>query len=110
MGDIIDITSKLEQKVNVELEKEHGQRLLESAIVGFWEIIGGMDLQNKTDDFTYHMFFLSFADVCFTHLEEGNIEVFEDGNVGVNIQLKEALIDGIQSIKEDIATNDNSTD
>jgi len=109
MGDVIDFKSRLEEKIRVELEND-GQRLLEAAIVGLWDVVDGFHLQDIVDQHKYHMFFLSFADVCFEQLERGNITVDEDGNVGINTVFKEVLANGIRDLKRELATNDNIID
>lgn len=108
MAEIIDFTSKLEKKIEVELEND-GQRLLEWGIVTLWDLAGGIDLLEEVDHATYHMLFLGFADVCFENMNEGNIIVTEDGDVGVDNTFKEVLFNGVDNIKAELAANDNRT-
>lgn len=110
MGDVIDFKSKLDRKIEVELEKD-GQTLIEVAIVSLWEVLGGIDIDKllAEERINYHLVFLQFSGVCFELLEQELIVVDEDGNVEIEKGIKETLSDAINDIKRNLATNDNTT-
>ena len=110
MAEIIDFEAK-KKELNVEVEfEDEGQRLLEAGIVSLWEVVGGSSLRKYIeDDLTYLFLFLQFSDVCFENMEEKNIIIDEDGNMGIITDLREALEDAIKDIKTEFKSNDKGT-
>jgi len=99
MGDVIDFPMKVE----VELEDE-GQAMLEAGIVALWDLIGGSNLKDKLDHETYMFMFLQYSGVCFDCMEKELIIVDEDGNLGIDISIKEMLQNAITDIETELAT------
>lgn len=108
MADIIDFKPKQrELEVDVELE-EDPQLLLEIAIVQLWHDIEGPTLFKFIGDSKlYHVMYLQFSDTCFQALESGLIEVFEDGDVIINPELLETMLETMKNFREGYETNDN---
>lgn len=110
MADIIDFEAK-KKELNVEVSLEdEGQRLLEAGIVSLWEVIGGSSLRKHIDDdLSYLFLFLQFSGVCFENMEEENIIIDEDGNMGIIPDLREALEDAIEDIARELKSSDKGT-
>ena len=102
MGEVIDFKPKM--NVEVELEQD-GQQLLEVAIVALWQAIDGQSLQGILDHEQYLYTFLQFSGVCFDSMEDELIVVDEDGNLGIETDLKESMLDAVEDIKRELSTS-----
>jgi len=107
MGDVIEFKPK-PLSVKVTLEEVNEQLLLECAIVEMWHQLNGNQIED--DSFAYHVWFLQFADICFSSMEKGSFRVDEDGVIGIHDTLLTGLKEAINEFKNKAATNDNSTD
>ena len=104
MADIIDFKAKKkEREIEVELESD-GQQLLEAGIVALWTVIGGERLQKIVDSDQYLYFFLQFSGVCFDSMEHELIVIDEDGNMGIESNLRESMEDAVKDIERELAT------
>ena len=104
MGDVIDFNvKKKELEIDVELE-DGGQQLLEQSIVALWKVIGGEQLQTQVESDQYLFFFLQFSGVCFDSMEHELIIIDEDGNLGIDISLRESMEDAVKDIERELAT------
>lgn len=101
MGDVIDFKSK---EVSVKLDADP-QSLLERGIVEFWQKIGGFDLDMH--EFDYLTTFLAFSDTCFKEMEEGLIEVHDDGLLTIHPDVFRKMKGIIDGFKTNTPTNDN---
>ena len=100
MGDVIEFPNK----INVELEPKDGQLLLEAGIVALWESIGGFDLKEKLDHEQYMFMFLQYSGICFDCMEQELIIVDEDGNLAIEVSIREMLENAIVDIERELAT------
>lgn len=114
MADIIDFEAKKKEKelqVEIEFESEtRGQTLIELGIVALWFMMGGNKIRKFIDSEHYHVLFLQFSDLCFQQMEEENIVVDEDGNVGISSELKKVMLDAIKELENDLAADYNRVD
>ena len=107
MGDVIEFKPK-PLNVKVTLEEVNEQLLLECAIVEMWHQLGGDTIEDES--FLYHVWFLQFADICFSSMERGAFSVDEDGTIGIDKTLVHSLKESINEFKNKSTANDNSTD
>jgi len=105
MGDVIDFRSRVklneELRVNVEVDP---QTKIEHCIVTLWKSLGGFDLE--LDEFTYLMVFMAFSDICFTELENENMNVHENGTMSIKPELHERLKGTMNGFKTTPPAND----
>jgi hypothetical protein len=102
MSNVIEFPGK---EIEVSLEGADPQLLLECSIVHMWETLGGNEI--KAESFAYHVFFLKFADACFTAMEDDLFQVDKEGGLAVAAELVDALREYINEFKRKAATNDN---
>jgi hypothetical protein len=101
MGDVIEFP----REIKVELEdSEDGQTMLEIGIVALWEAIGGFDLKEKLDHQQYMFMFLQYSGVCFDCMEKELIVVDEDGNLGIEVSIREMLENAIVDVERELTT------
>jgi hypothetical protein len=105
MAEIIDFESKLRDKqIKVELEND-GQLLLEMGIVALWTAIGGNKLSELMEHEAYIFFFLQFSGICFEAMQEELIVVDEDGNLGIESDLRRQFQDAVEDVERELATS-----
>ena len=100
MGDVIQFP----RKIKLELDSDNGQTLLEMGIVALWEAIGGSDLKDKLEHEQYMFMFLQYSGVCFDCMEKELIVVDEDGNLGIEVSIREMLENAIIEAETELAT------
>ncbi len=100
MGDVIEFPRQIE----LELDPEDGQTLLEMGIVALWESIGGSDLKDKLEHEQYMFMFLQYSGICFDCMEKELIVVDEDGNLGIEVNIREMLKNAVIDAERELTT------